>query len=209
MTILSLYFGGNKKLYRTFEGGHKLKTFVSADLHMGHWNIVKYTGRPFKSLEEMDNALIRNWNERVKSGDIVYFLGDFCFRNSKGGKPGEGGMTKAQEYESKLNGKIIHFQGNHDKNNGIKSIIIYACAKFGGKKIMMVHRPPITDDDIPFSCDFVLCGHVHEKWDYKIIDSWKYGKKIPVINVGVDVRNFRPMSMEEVLKLYSQIKRNK
>jgi calcineurin-like phosphoesterase family protein len=52
------------------------KNFYIADLHFGHWNIVRYDNRPFESIEEMDNALIRNWNNVVSDEDTVYILGD-------------------------------------------------------------------------------------------------------------------------------------
>ena len=65
------------------------KYWFTADLHLGHFNIIKYTGRPFKSLKEMNETLIRNWNARVKPEDTVFNVGDFCFKNTKGGKKGE------------------------------------------------------------------------------------------------------------------------
>jgi calcineurin-like phosphoesterase family protein len=39
-----------------------------------------------------------------------------------------------------------------------------------------------------------LCGHVHNNWEIK-----KYGRSY-VINIGVDVWNFRPVSIDEILK---------
>ena len=72
-----------------------MKYWFTADTHLGHQNIIKYCNRPFKTLDEMDTAIIRNWNERVDPDDTVLVLGDFCFRNSPGGKQGEGRQNKA------------------------------------------------------------------------------------------------------------------
>ena len=53
--------------------------FFTADLHIGHANIIKLNKRPFKTIEEMDNALIDNWNAKVTPNDTVYILGDVFF----------------------------------------------------------------------------------------------------------------------------------
>ena len=51
--------------------------WFSADAHYGHKRIIEYCDRPFESVDEMDRALIENWNEVVQPEDDVYFLGDF------------------------------------------------------------------------------------------------------------------------------------
>lgn len=54
------------------------QVWFTSDTHFGHANIVKYSGRPFEDVYEMNAALVRNWNETVKPGDLVYHLGDFA-----------------------------------------------------------------------------------------------------------------------------------
>ena len=57
--------------------------YFTSDLHLGHRNIIRLCNRPFATIEEMDETLIRNWNAKVTNGDTVYILGDLLFRNEK------------------------------------------------------------------------------------------------------------------------------
>ena len=81
-----------------------MKFFAIADLHFGHKNIIKYCNRPFENTDEMDRALIKNWNETVSNNDTVLVLGDVGF----GSKEYIGSLIK------QLNGKKILIMGNHD-----------------------------------------------------------------------------------------------
>lgn len=80
------------------------KVFVTADTHFGHVNILRYTQRPFKNIEEMDGELISRWNNRVGKDDTVYFLGDFAFASAE----------RIIEILGKLNGNLHFIAGNHD-----------------------------------------------------------------------------------------------
>lgn len=175
-----------------------MNTYFTSDFHFGHANIIKYCKRPFNSLEQMNKTLIENYNKRVKENDTVFFLGDFCFRNSKGGKKGEGEVHKAEYYINQLNGKIVFIRGNHDKNNSLKTPIERVVIKYGGKRICMVHNPIHCDSR--FEINF--CGHVHEKWKFKKLNSKSY-----MINVGVDVWNFKPITFDEIMKSFRKWKK--
>jgi calcineurin-like phosphoesterase family protein len=52
------------------------KWFIS-NTHFSHTNIIRYTGRPFQSIDEMNQKLIENCNAHIESQDTVFFLGDF------------------------------------------------------------------------------------------------------------------------------------
>ena len=53
------------------------KKFYISDTHFGHFNAIDFDHRPFKTTEEMDEALIKNWQDTVQEEDNVYILGDF------------------------------------------------------------------------------------------------------------------------------------
>ena len=80
--------------------------FFTADLHLGHANIIKHCTRPFLSSDEMDDYLISVWNSRVCSNDNIYIIGDFIFRSVK----------SPEDYLKRLNGKKHLILGNHDTN---------------------------------------------------------------------------------------------
>ncbi|MHA2013315.1 MAG: metallophosphoesterase [Candidatus Helarchaeota archaeon] len=176
--------------------------YLTGCTHYGHFNIIRYCNRPFKTLEEMDKILIRNTNERVKDNNILYHLGDFCFKNSPGGKKGEGSLNRADYYLNQINSPVIVVAGNHDSNNGLRTknqriIIHYAEIYF-----QLIHNPAeaiVRDDKYYYPC--ILHSHVHTAWAEKeMID--KNGNVSLLINCGVDVRKFRPISMKEVMVIF-------
>lgn len=55
--------------------------FFTSDLHFDHENIIAYCQRPFNNVDEMNSALIHNWNSVVGPDDVVYVLGDIKMGN--------------------------------------------------------------------------------------------------------------------------------
>ena len=168
------------------------KIYISSDFHLGHFNIISYTDRPFKTAEEMNEKIIKNINDRVKIDDTLFHIGDFCFKGTINSKPGEGLILKSQHYESLINGKVIFISGNHDKAGQGRTPIESMAIKLGGYRIKLVHNPKFADPLYNIN----LCGHVHNNWKIKYLSSQSV-----VINVGVDVWKFMPIDINEILKL--------
>ena len=170
--------------------------YFTSDTHWNHANIIKYCNRPFPDVHTMNKALTENWNSVVTPEDDIYQLGDFAFGNDP------------EKYMKFLNGNIISIRGNHDTDKACKKWIQKMEFEYGGYKFLLNHRPvyiPGTTD--PFNdadrsninldkYDYILCGHVHEKW--------KINQKN--INVGVDVWDFKPVSIDEIIEFIKTIK---
>jgi calcineurin-like phosphoesterase family protein len=55
-----------------------MERWITADLHLGHANIITYSGRPFCSVDEMDECIVDRWNEVVAPTDRVLVLGNMA-----------------------------------------------------------------------------------------------------------------------------------
>ena len=57
--------------------------YYISDLHLGHYNVLRFDGRPFNTCSEMEDTIIKNWNSVVKKEDTVYILGDYCWNTDE------------------------------------------------------------------------------------------------------------------------------
>jgi calcineurin-like phosphoesterase family protein len=163
--------------------------WFTADLHLGHTNIIKYCNRPFSSVGAMDEELISRWNSQVDIGDTVYNIGDFCF-----GDP--------QKYIKRLIGKIYFLRGSHDKNmqghllaNDIITISPLNDEYGNPRKIVMGHYA-MRSWPLSHYASYHLFGHHHGKLE-------PYGLSF---DVGVDTNDFYPYSLEDVEHKMSKLK---
>ena len=149
----------------------------------------------------MNETIIRNFNDRVKEDDVVIHNGDFCFKNSKGGKPGEGLPIKASELIKQFKGHWVFVKGNHDNNNSLKTVIERLVIYYGKNRINIVHNPEHADMD----CDINFVGHVHQHYKFKRLI--RNEKITDLINIGVDQWDFKPVTFEEIWSKYSRWKK--
>ena len=189
------------------------KIWFVSDTHYSHLNIIKYCNRPFGSVEEMNEALVNNWNSVVKPDDHVYHLGDFCFGNVEKWnwclEPG------------RLNGHIHLILGNHDPERVFRDgTLIERFDSIDYQKILIIDGWTVILNHFPFlsfSNNFDhkvigLSGHTHVGQLSSSVES--YDKlnamyKPNQYDVGVDNNNFTPVSWVEVKnKVTTQIENN-
>ncbi len=177
-----------------------MKTYFTSDFHFNHYNIIRYTHRPFKTLEEMNSIIIHNFNQRVKKEDIVFYLGDFCFRS--GSKRGEGELEKPEFFLNQLNCKnIVFVSGNHDKNNSLKTSIQSLVIRHGGRILFLVHNPEYCNPNYELN----IVGHVHDKWKFR---RYRRGETFTdCCNVGIEQWNYYPVTINEINQEYYKWKK--
>lgn len=177
------------------------KLFFTSDTHFWHQNIIRFCNRPFKTVEEMNEALIANWNAVVPEDGIVFMLGDFCFA----------GAPKWREILSRLNGKIILIVGNHDRKNLTTDLVnkyFYAVLPqlqitVGNRSVYLNHYPFLCYGGVyrsPESAVWQLYGHVHSHEGSTGKDDMRVeAMTFPTqYDVGVDNNNYAPISWKEV-----------
>ena len=190
-----------KKIQYKFKSDDKL--FFTSDLHLNHFNILKFCNRPFNSVEEMDEALIKNWNDTVPEDGIVFILGDFCF----------GGFPAWEYYVSRLNGVKYLIKGNHDMQQNLQNedrlnamfewIGLQLQIEVGNRKLYLSHYPFLCYAGTyrsKGSAIFNLFGHVHTCLSNNTgKDFERLANLFPTqYDVGVDFNNYRPVSFKEI-----------
>lgn len=170
------------------------KIYFTSDTHFSHTNILKYENRPYKDVQDMNSQMIKNWNETVTNNDQVYILGDFCF----------GSKEDTMKIANQLNGQKFLIMGNHDQKVKTMSkeekscfgwVKDYYVLKHNNMKFVLFHFP-IQVWDCKHHGSVHLYGHIHSNlgnhsMEYDIKNSY---------NVGVDVNNFRPIELNEIIK---------
>ncbi|MDO8363708.1 MAG: metallophosphoesterase family protein [Actinomycetota bacterium] len=175
--------------------------WFTSDLHFGHTNIIRYSHRPFADTDEMNHALVQQWNELVQPTDTVWVLGDVAM----------GRIADTLPLAAELAGHKLLIAGNHDRcweGHGPRAaewLDRYRDAGFaevhqgsvrlciGGHHVTMSHFPYEGDsrdeDRYPAARPadeggWLLHGHVHERWR----------QHERMINVGCDAWGWRPVS---------------
>lgn len=173
--------------------------YFIADLHIGHYNVIRLNNRPFSDLEEMHNCIITNWNSRVKPNDEVYIIGDVAYRS----------QIDIVKFLNNLNGIKYLIVGNHDRRN-LKNPAFRACFKeicdmktvnVSGTPIVLCHYP-LGEWDGYYRGAYHIHGHIHNNTNIKV---YKYLKdESRALNAGVDIIHYTPATFEELI-MYNKV----
>lgn len=166
--------------------------FFTSDLHLGHKNIIKYSNRPFSSIDEMDSTIINNYNSVVKQGDTVYDLGDFSFRNPK-------------YYLDRFVVQPIRIKGSHDhdlKDNAPRMLVLQL------KDLV------VLSEQLVYAMSITLCHYAMRSWEQSHYGTWHlfghhHGMLPPYglsFDVGVDCWEFFPVSLDQVKEKMATLK---
>jgi calcineurin-like phosphoesterase family protein len=188
-----------------------MEHWITADLHLGHTNIITYSGRPFRDADEMNECIVERWNEVVAPNDRVLVLGDVAMRK----------IDQTLGVSARLHGYKVLLAGNHDR-----------CAALHGRKVLRwderyrreggfaairqgtMHINLDAEHRRVLACHFpyrggsldvlwysaerptdtgewLIHGHIHESW-------LQSGRQI---NVGIDAWGGRVASADEVVAL--------
>lgn len=172
--------------------------YATSDLHLSHANVIRFDNRPFKDVTEMNEALVRNWNEVVRDEDNIYCIGDFSF----------GGAEETEKYLRRLNGHKHLILGNHDMdaNYNIKpkleqvfkkyfeTIAHLKSVTYKGYMFDMCHYP-IEEWHWQHKGKIMLHGHSHNTAQYNAKQQYRR------YDVGVRANNYYPVSLDQIISI--------
>ena len=175
------------------------KLFFCSDSHYSHYNICKYCHRPFQSRSEMDQTLIKNWNEVVPEDGIVVHCGDFMLPHNED-------IKEYNKYLNQLHGRVLLLRGNHDLasldwvSDKLIAVRDQAMIVVDGVKIFAQHYPCAA-----FNGDYHVYGHIHT-----LADGTCYGIDGDVTkvmgkntyDVGVDQNGYTPVSYWQLCDIF-------
>ena len=172
--------------------------FLVSDTHFGHAGVCRFTHedtgvkiRPWDNPDEMDEEMVKRWNETVKPNDKVYHLGDVVINR------------KCLSIMSRLNGDKVLIRGNHDifRDDEYRQYFRELRAYHVMNGMILSHIPVHPDSLGRFGTN--IHGHLHTG-RVKIQD--KYTRGTWLVNdvryhcVCVEQTDFRPILFENVIK---------
>lgn len=189
-----------------------MKYYIS-DLHLFHENAIEFDHRPFTSLQEMHDTILKNWNERVTNGDMVYILGDVSMRGKK---------EDLIAFVAQLKGRKILIKGNHDDVSDYRYQQLFheiydykEMHDMVGKEhysLVLSHYPIFSWRGMG-SGRILLYGHTHESEEDRFYQQCLiemqahdcrhvYDGKLRAYNVGCmkPYMNYTPRTLEEIMK---------
>jgi calcineurin-like phosphoesterase family protein len=167
--------------------------FLVSDTHFGHFGVCKFTRndgvtklRPWDNPDEMDEEMVKRWNETVRPNDKVYHLGDVVINR------------KALGIMRRLNGDKVLIRGNHDifRDEEYREHFRELRAYHVMNGMILSHIPIHTESLGRFGVN--IHGHLHSN---RVMTGIKNSKIDPRYHcVCVEQTDFRPILFEDVIK---------
>lgn len=175
-----------------------LKTFFISDTHFSHKIAITKIKRPYKTIEAMDKDLILRWNKEVPKDGVVFHLGDVSFASPE----------RTVEILKSLNGKIYIIPGNHD----YKLDQLAKKGKLPTNTTLLTQYEEVSINYRKKNYEIMMCHYPIIQWNKKHYGSMHvYGhchgsmtaffSKMKAVDVGVDVRGFKPVAFLDLLKI--------
>ena len=177
-----------------------MKIYYIADPHFGHENSIHLNNRPFSNLDEMEQTLIANWNQKVSGNDTIYILGDLFFKNKK----------PFEWYLKQLKGRKHLIIGNHDGkllkdpeiNSYFESISHYQEIRDGYTRCILCHYPMLEWNGF-FRGSLMIHGHTHQNLPAAL----EVYRELPgLLNAGVEINGYQPVTLEELIEFNKEYK---
>lgn len=169
--------------------------FFTSDWHFYHSKVLEYCNRPFKDENEMRSSIIKRHNEVVGKNDTTYVIGDVAM-------VGRQELARLKPILDKMNGNFHLILGNHDEGkpftyvrvgfDSVHTSLLYS------NEIVLCHDPACAN---VMPDKLWLVGHVHNLFKITI-------DPIVCYNVGVDVNDFYPVTLDTVYKEIEKFKLN-
>lgn len=200
------------------------KIWFSSDWHLSHNNILKFDNRPFNTIEEHDDAIIKNINDTIPADGILFFLGDFTFKDWK----------QAVEFRERINCQIAFVTGNHDlffekmpANEQQRHFLFVKplttikvkdeTLKDGFRRVVLCHYP-IYSWNHKYRMSYMIHGHTHHNLkpmytntfiaeklktaegieELKVLMQEKTSPFGLMLDVGCNGHNYMPLSWKEI-----------
>ena len=171
--------------------------FLVSDTHFGHAGVCRFLRedgvtklRPWDNAQEMDEAMVKLWNETVRPNDKVYHLGDVVINR------------KALQIMHRLNGDKVLIKGNHDIFRLEEYTPFFRDIR--GSHVMngmiLTHIPVHESNLYRFGTN--IHGHTHTN---RVMKPMLHNPGLEVIDpryhcVCVEQTDFKPIAFEEVMK---------
>ena len=175
--------------------------YFTADTHFGHANVLNFTERPYRSIEQMNRALVNNINSRVGLRDELYILGDFGYKL---------GIQEQAAIREAIFCRNVHLVlGNHDHKwdtPGWDKVFILErdicqVKLSGGRRFICCHYPMVDWPGLSRG-SIHLHGHIHSRPSY---NEWNREMRLLRYDVGVDANDMAPVSEEEILAFFAGV----